>query len=67
MRSFNRDVESQFYFYSYCDKFSKRMNDEITDILIDSKKVDIHEISKDKEMKIKTKHKLFSNILKNYL
>ena len=30
------------------------MNDEITDILIDSKKVDIHEISKDKEMKIKT-------------
>ena len=67
MRSFNRDVESQFYFYSYCDKFSKRMNDEISDIFVDSKKIDINIISKDKDIKIKSKHKLFSKLLKNYL
>jgi hypothetical protein len=43
------------------------MQDEVDDIAIDSKKVDQKIISSDKDMRIKSKHKLLAYMLKKYL
>jgi hypothetical protein len=53
--------------YSFCDNFSKRMQDEVDDILIDSKRVTQKDILKDKDVKIKLSHKILAYLLKKYL
>jgi len=66
-RGFKRDVESQFYLYSFCEKFSEKLHNEAEDNFCDCTKISINDIKKDKDIKIKFRHKLIAKYLKNYL
>lgn len=66
-RSFKRDVESQFYLYSYCQNFRKKLHLEAEDNFSDSQKVKLEDIKRDKDVKIKLKHKLLAKYLRKYL
>lgn len=66
-RSFERDIESQFYIYSFCDKFSYKMHMENEEIFGDCMEIDRKEIKKDKDTKVKIKHRIFGSILRKYL
>jgi CDP-diacylglycerol--glycerol-3-phosphate 3-phosphatidyltransferase len=66
-RSFERDVESQFYIYSFCEKFSQKMHNENEDIFGDCINIQKIDIRKDKDTKVKLKHKIFGRLLRKYL
>jgi hypothetical protein len=66
-RAFNRDVETQFYIYSFCEKFSEKLHHEAEDNFSDCNKISYKDILKDKVVKLKFRHKLMAKYLKKYL
>jgi CDP-diacylglycerol--glycerol-3-phosphate 3-phosphatidyltransferase len=66
-RSFERDVESQFYVYSFCKEFSKRLHQEAEECFYECKKVELKDINSDKDVKIKLRHKIMAKLFKKYL
>ena len=53
--------------YSFCEKFSKKLQKETDEIFHDSMEIDREFIKKDKDSKIKLKHRFWAKILEKFL
>lgn len=66
-RSYKRDNEIQFYFYSMCPKFKEKLHNENEKQFKKSHEISLSDLKNDIEVKLKWRHRILFLLLKSFL